>query len=517
MTNYSNTLLTAIDIGSSGIRMDIAEVKANGAIHRLESLKKGVQLGRDAFTNGHLSEESIRAACLALQDFKKVMDSYGVNRYRAVATSAVRESSNSDTFLDRVLMSTGLDVETIDGSEETRLTYSGVVETLRELPDALSGPSLLVEIGGGSADVTLIRNGKPEQSGTFPVGPVRQRVGARSAAGTQDQTERRLKRQIASLLASVKRSIPLKEAEHYVGIGGDVRFVSRALKRSKDPSGNSRVSQEVFARYVDSVARLTTDELVKKHALSYHDAENLVPALMTYLQLLRETKSEKMIVSRASIRSGILQDLAPGEKDKKIKRLATEIISAAQSLGRKYQYDENHAERVREVSELLFDHLKKEHRLSDTQGLYLQVAALLHDIGLFISHRGHHKHSHYLISTSDLFGLRRKELEIIANIARYHRKALPGRTHVSFVSLDRDQRVVVSKMAAILRIANILAKEGIPTASNLHVANEGDQIVIVAERVSDFTTLRVALSGRSNLFSEVFGKKIVLREAQKTL
>src|SRR5512136_1967371 len=129
MTSSNNLLLAAIDIGSSAIRMDVAEVHPDGTIRVLDSLKKGVQLGREAFTDGHLSQETIRAACEALRDFKKVMDTYGVVRYRAVATSAVRESSNSETFLDRLLMNTGLDVEVIDGAEESRLTLSAAMDS----------------------------------------------------------------------------------------------------------------------------------------------------------------------------------------------------------------------------------------------------------------------------------------------------------------------------------------------------------------------------------------------------
>src|SRR5437867_1679967 len=192
------TILSAIDIGSSAIRMDIAEVRPDGSIHLLDSLKKGVQLGKDAFTQGWLSEESIRAACAALRDFKKVMDSYGVARYRAVATSAVRESTNSDTFLDRVLMSTGLDVEVIDGPEENRLTYIAVLESLRGMPELENAQALLVEIGGGSTDVTLLRAGEPLQSGTFPLGSIRLREAMNHASRTHEQQIRLLKRQIGN-------------------------------------------------------------------------------------------------------------------------------------------------------------------------------------------------------------------------------------------------------------------------------------------------------------------------------
>jgi exopolyphosphatase/guanosine-5'-triphosphate,3'-diphosphate pyrophosphatase len=246
------------------------------------------------------------------------------------------------------------------------------------------------------------------------------------------------------------------------------------------------------------------------------DAETLAPALLTYLQILKETQAQDIIISDANIRAGILQDLVPAEPEKRLEKLAVRILSAARSLGRKYHYDESHAERVRELSVRLFGELKTEQRMTDTHRLYLEVAALLHDIGLFVSARSHHKHSHYLISSSELFGLRKRELELIANIARYHRRALPQRSHVSFVSLDRDERMIVSKLAAILRVANALDKDHSQNIMDVKISREGDQIALTAHNLSDLTMGRLALASRSDFFTEIFGKKIILREAAKT-
>lgn len=516
MTSTAISLTAAIDIGSSAIRMDIAEVRSDGSLRLLDSLKKGVQLGKDAFTHGSLSEESIRAACAALADFKRVIDSYGVVRYRAVATAAVRESSNSDTFLDRVLMSTGLDVEVIDGSEENRLIYSAVLESLREMPEIANGSSLLVEIGGGSTDVTLLKEGAPLQSGTFSLGSIRLRQGLGRSTTTHEQQTRLLKRQIASFVTNITRSIPVKEAVNYIAVGGDVRFVAVAVNGAASDGGLWVLPRDTFANFVDSVASLSVEALVQKYAISFLDAESLAPALLAYVQLLKDTQAQEVIVTNASIRSAILQELTPGEKGTRRKQLTDQILSAARTLGRKYQFDEGHADRVRNLALLLFDELKREHRLDDTQRLYLEVAALLHDIGLFVSTTAHHKHSYYLISRTDLFGLNRRDLEIIANVARYHRRALPQRSHANYVSLDRDERVIVSKLAAILRVANALDREHLPKFVGLAVAREEDQIVFQAQNVFDLTMERAALTSRSDLFNEVFGKKIILREAAQT-
>ena len=515
MAESSNLLIAAIDIGSSAIRMDVAEVRPDGSYHILDSLKKGVQLGKDTFTEGHIGEETIRAACDSLRDFKRVMDTYGVMRYRAVATSAVREASNSETFLDRVLMSTGLDVEIIDGSEENRLTLSAVAEALRSGPDISKGKALLVEVGGGNADVNMLSKGELVQSGTFPLGSIRLRADTGSRTSTHDQQVKVLKRRITSVMGSVRRSLELKEISNLVTLGGDIRFAAQTLLGAAEDKGPAVIARDAFAEFVDAITRIPVDGLVQKYALSYLDAETLTPALLTYLQLMKETQVENLIVVNTSIRAGILLDLLPSEPGKRLKKLTQQILSAARSLGRKYQYDENHAERVRELGELIFDELKNEQRMNDTHRLYLQVAALLHDVGLFVSSRGHHKHSQYLISASGLFGLRQGELDIIGNVARYHRRALPQRTHITYTSLERDERVLVSKLAAILRVANALDKLYLQKASDLKVTRESDRIILTVPNVADLTMEKVALAERSDLFTEVFGKQIILREEEK--
>jgi len=514
MKQHFNLLMAAIDIGSSAIRMDVAELRADGTLHILDSLKRGVQLGREAFTQGNLSETTIRAACETLRDFKKVMDTYGVSCYRAVATSAVRESGNSETFLDRLLISSGLDVEIINGPEENRLTLLAVMNSLREVPALSEGKCLLVEVGGGSTDVSLIDEGELQQSGTYPLGSIR--LYTKSVAGPSGQAEqvRLLKQQIKNLMPSIRRDIGFSEAIHCIALGGDVRFAARLPGETNETDKLIFIPRQDFTALVETLSGMNDDELVQKYSISYLDAETLVPALLTYQQFLKETQADRIIVCDANIRAGMLEDMTPVEKGKRLERLRNQILSAARSLGRKYQYDEIHAERVRQLSMVLFDELKDEQRLNETHRLYLEIAALLHDIGLFVSSRAHHKHSYYLISSSELFGLRKHEMDVIANIARYHRRALPQRSHIPFISLDRNERVIVSKLSAILRVVNALDKDHLKTAFDLEVSREGDQIALLVPNLSDLIMARLAIAGRSSLFVEVFGKNIILREKE---
>ncbi len=511
MKDAPTQLMAAIDIGSSAIRMDVAEVRPGRTIRVLESLKKGVQLGRETFTQGYLSQETIRAACRALQDFKKVLDTYGVSSYRAVSTSAVRESDNSETFLDRLRTSSGLEVEIINGPEENRLTLLAVMQSIRGVPDLTRDTCLLVEVGGGSTDVSLLDAGELRQSGSFPLGSIRLRAEAETGPANHDERVRFLQRRIGGLLANIRRAIGFEDAARCVALGGDVRFASRVLGAPALAGGITSIGRDDFEGFVRALCPMPVEELVCKYSISYLDAETLVPALLTYLGLLAETRSVDIAVSDASIRAGILADMAPGSRDASREKLRGHILASARSLGRKFHCDETHAERVRALAARLFDELRIEHRMTDTHRLYLEIAALLHDAGLFVSPRAHHKHSLYLIASSELFGLRNREMDLIANIARYHRRDLPQRSHESFTALDRNERVIVSKLAAILRVANALDKDHLETAVDLRIAREGDQIILEAPDLEDLTLARFALDGRSNLFAEVFGKSILLR------
>jgi exopolyphosphatase/guanosine-5'-triphosphate,3'-diphosphate pyrophosphatase len=413
-------------------------------------------------------------------------------------------------------MSTGLDVEVIGGPEENRLTLSAVMDSIRAEPELGKVKSLLVEVGGGSTDVALISGGELQQSGTFALGSIRIRAGVSAESAKHEQQVRLLKRQIAGFMPNIRREIDIKDAANFIALGGDVRFAARILSGSAKPKGLSFIPRDKFVEFTDSTSRLTLDALVQQYSISYLDAETLVPALLITLQLLKETQASDVIISDANIRAGILQDLTPAEQGNRLEKLASRILSSARSLGRKYHYDENHAERVRQTAVFLFNELKTEQRMTDTHRLYLEVAALLHDIGSFVGARSHHKHSYYLIASSELFGLRAHEMELIANIARYHRRALPQRSHTPFVGLDRDERMIVSKLAAILRVANALDKDNLQKVIDLKISREGDQIALLVPNISDLPMGRLAVASRSDLFTEVFGKKIILREVPRT-
>ena len=202
VADHTPEILAVIDIGASAVRLVVAEVRPDGRPFVVEEVSRAVLLGKDTFSSGRIGAATMEAALRALLGFRHLMDDYGARRYRAVATSAVREAANADTFLDRVQIRTGIQVEIIDGSEESRLTYLAVRDRMENHPALSAGHTLLVEVGGGSADITLLESGRPKYSGVYALGSVRMRQGLGQWTGDHDRHVTALTRHIGMSLAT---------------------------------------------------------------------------------------------------------------------------------------------------------------------------------------------------------------------------------------------------------------------------------------------------------------------------
>ncbi len=507
--------VAVIDMGAASIRLVIAQIAPDRTVRVVEQASRGVLLGKDTFTDGRIGATNIEAALAALEGFRRIMDSYGISRYRAVGTSAVRESANRDAFLDRIKLRTGLDVEVIDGPEQNRLTYTAVRESLRDHEALGEGDALLVEVGGGSADISLLKGGEPVRSGSYALGSIRMRQRLSSWRGAHDRGILLLRRHIHNVVEDVRREIPLEHVRHFIALGGDARFAASRLAGEAAPSKGARsLERDAFLRFCEDLARQDPEELAESHRLPPAEAETLVPALLTYQELLAATSARSVIVPDASLRAGLLLELSrPGEElgEADLRRQA---LASAETLGEKYRYDAAHARTVARLATRIFDDLQTEHGLSSHSRLLLEVAALLHDIGIFVGIRAHHKHSQYVLSVSEIFGLSQNDMAVVANVARYHRRATPQKSHATFTRLDREDRVEVSKLAAILRLANALDADHLQKVRDVRIGRDDDPWILEVHGAGDLTMERLATMARADLFMEVFGRRLTFREAE---
>ena len=505
--------MAVLDMGASALRLVVAEKLPGEALRVLEEASRAVALGKDAFTAGRLGAPAIEATLRALEGFRRIMDSYGVVRYRAVATSAVREAVNRDTFLDRVRLRTGIDVEVINGSEENRLTYMAVREALRGEDTLAAGDSLLVEVGGGSADISFLRKGEPIYSGTYALGAIRMRQNLASWHGSHEQRVRLFRRHVQNIVEDIRREMPLREARQFIALGGDARFTADETEGETTSEAVRSIERERFLEFCEETAALDEEQLVERHRLPLVRVETLAPALLVYRELLHETQATHVLVPKATLRAGLLLDMVRTEQGHGIEDFSRQVLASAAALGEKYRYDSAHAGNVAHLSTLVFDQLQAEHGLDGRARLLLEAAALLHDIGAFVSLRGHHKHTQYILSAAEIFGLSREDMAIISNVARYHRRAAPNKSHLPYMALDSAARIVVSKLAAILRVANALDADHLQKIRDVRVLREGDHWVLEVDGAGDLTIERLAALARADLLTEVFGRKVTFREA----
>jgi exopolyphosphatase / guanosine-5'-triphosphate,3'-diphosphate pyrophosphatase len=502
--------VAVIDVGSSAIRMVVAQIEPDGSTVQLESLQRAAPLGQEVFTKGKLSTRAINLAIEILRGYLEICEPYDVRVIRAVATAAVREAQNRDLFVERVYMATGISVDVITGAEEHRLVYAAVRDAFRAEGLPLDGESLIVELGSGSTELTRFHAGEVTFTGTFSQGTIRLRHAvkeARPGPGTRGL----LRRHIVDFVDGIARSCPLGGLRAFIAVGGDARFAADRILGGADDGARVRaVPRGEFLRLARAVGQLRPEEIARRHGLPFEDCETLGPALMTYAELYKRTGAAAVLVPYVSMREGLVLEIAAEETGRALADVEAQIFASAEAIGRHFQYDEAHARHVAELACQLFDALAGEHGLGRRERRLLRVAALLHDVGMFISNSSHHRHSEYVIGASDLFGVRPEEKAIVACVARYHRRALPTTAHAAYAELPRHGRATVSKLAAILRIADGLDRSHDQKVRAVSAQIGPSELVLVAEPGDDLALERMALRSKGDLFEEVFGRAVVL-------
>ena len=492
--------VAAIDMGSNGIRFEVAEFSDATTFEELEYERVPVRLGHDAFVSGKLSDAVMDAAAEAFGRFRSRMDELGVSHYRAIATSAVRESRNGSEFVQRLFDESAIQVETITGTEEAKLVWLAVSSRVPLADEKW----ILVDLGGGSVEVSLVDNSGTIWSQSHTMGSVRLLT---ELSGVSDSPGgfRRLLAEYASTL-----NIPAA-AQHWkpaglVATGGNIEALAELAGAEPDATGVSQVSLEELRALIDTLARLSYKQRVDDLGLRKDRADVILPAAVVYERIGILAGVSTILVPHVGIKDGILLDLVDGlSSGGHGDRLDREVYQGAMALGRRYLFDERHGVRVAEFSRSLFDQLQDLHGLGEADRRLLTAAALVHEIGQFVSYRRHHRHSFYLISYADLPGMTAREMLLTGLVARYHRRAAPKESHDGFRNLSEDERERVRKLSALLRVADAFDREHLQRVESLSARVDGDQLIIEPDGAGDLLLEQWALTRKGKLFESVFG------------
>jgi exopolyphosphatase/guanosine-5'-triphosphate,3'-diphosphate pyrophosphatase len=502
--------MAVIDIGSHSMRMEIAQFNAQGEKQILENPAHPLFLGSDVFTKGKVSAENIRHAVGILQDYSHLMKAYGVTKYRAVATTAVREAGNIDLFLNRIKFATGIEVAPLEPTEEIKLIFLAVKEAITKRFGMLNHNAVICSIGTGSTQFAFVEAGHLQSLQTLRFGTLRLVEEMFS-----DTNFRKLKDTldpfIEDVVNNIARMAPTKRSDLFIVVGATPRSLVSIGRRQTRPVQIASMSRKNFSRIMDKIVGVPAAELSRKYQIADSVAMGLEPCCNLVDHLFQNSNAEKLIIPFINTRDIILKDflrVAAGEPD----HFVEEIAFAARHIGEQYKYDARHAESVREISLQLFEKLQNLHNLPGQTRFLLEVAALLHDVGRFINDRQHHKHSYYIVKNSSLPGVTAAQQNLIAVLCRYHRRACPSASHTEYMSLPTDERVQVSKLAAILRLADALERAHHDRIKIRRTSLDEETLRLYIDPVQDLTLERLTIKRKSDLFTDTFGVNIEVIE-----
>ncbi|MCY4486217.1 MAG: Ppx/GppA phosphatase family protein [Deltaproteobacteria bacterium] len=505
----------AIDVGSNAMRMKIVGLEPDGAVTTLCQQRAPVRLGHEVFLTGFLNDGLIQKAVEAFGEFRDAIDRWKVRSTRAIATSATREAINGDVLVERVYSRTGIHLERITGAEEARLVQLAVSRKL----NVRDKTALVIDIGGGSVEFDIIDHGSIVYSSSLRLGAVRMHETFLRSERVSDLQVLLLRAYMDQLVEATLNEVNEHEIDLIVGTGGNVEDLAALIgtpsKREAEgiPEDVRFIPLRGLQTMLKELSRLSVAQRQDKYGMKPDRADVVLPATIVLSEVVSKVLGSHGIYSPdVGLKDGVLVEIIDRFKHSwDTTSEETEIIKAAATLGQKYHFHLGHARQVRYLSELLFDQLKPLHGLPAEARMLLRVAATLHDIGDFVSLSGHHKHSFYLIRNSDIVGLGGRQLELIANVARYHRKAFPNaQKHEPFRALSESEREWVGKLAAILRVADALDHEHRSTVNDLKVRIQRRSVTIDLQSMGPCLLERWQMDEKARLFQEVFGRSIEL-------
>jgi exopolyphosphatase/guanosine-5'-triphosphate,3'-diphosphate pyrophosphatase len=499
------TRLAAIDIGTNSIRCVVAEVEAGGSYRVLDEEREMTRLGHDLFVRGRLAAEPTERSYAALAKMKAIADGFEVDELRAVATSAVREASNGRAFVREVRRRCGLAIEVISPEEEAQLALLSAVRAFD-----LAGRSVgIVDIGGGSVEVVLAAGAVVDQIYSLPLGAVRLTEAYGGADVLKRRRWKRLRRAIDRTLDE-RIGDPPFYPEVIIGSGGTFTNLAGLIKTEREGSEKNLQGYTMRrAEVVHLMHRLRATPLELRRAmpgLNPQRADIIVAGAAVVARVARRLGAQQIVVNPGGLRSGLLlsmiaerQAASGGDRVRSVDRL-----ESVRAFARKCHSGEKHCEHVALLAGQLFDGLRGPYSLPVEGRDILVAAALLHDVGYLINHAKHHKHAYHLIQNAELQGWTAREVELIANVARYHRKAAPKKWHPNFRRLERADRRQVRRLAAILRVVDGLDRTHTQRISAVGVEAGQGAVRLVLAAESDPQVERWDADRKAGVFAKVF-------------
>jgi exopolyphosphatase / guanosine-5'-triphosphate,3'-diphosphate pyrophosphatase len=516
--------VAAIDIGSNSIKLVVVDAAASDSFAVLAREKEVVRLGQDTLRRGRLSQTAIERAITCVQRFRTAAEVRQADTIAAVATASVREASNSSQFLKQVEKTTGVRVEVLSGPEEARLIGLAASRGCGNR-DAIS---LNIDIGGGSTEISLFRNGKPLSLHSIRVGAVRLNERYLKSDPPKEKEIAALKAEVYAAFQRPARELRSTRWHQVSGTSGTILAIGASLGAQRVNNGKSKQlpaqpteTEIAFSELVQFNEKLLSMNQAARRSLpgiNSQRAEIVIAGGYILEAAMKALRINSLRTCDWALREGVILDyLQEYEEELRTPVLDFEDrkLLEVHAVGRRFGYEETHARQVAKIADQIFDCVAESEKLSRHQRTLLLAGALLHDIGYHIAHESHQKHTMYLIMNSELTGFSEAERAVIANIARYHRGPLPKERHKEYAVLNAADRDSVHKLGGIIRIADALDRSHDSRVSNLRCRYEPGSLRIELVSNSDCESELIEVQRKKDLFERAFRRNLVMTDSAK--
>jgi exopolyphosphatase/guanosine-5'-triphosphate,3'-diphosphate pyrophosphatase len=425
--------VAAIDVGSNAIRMVVGEVDDSWKVKAIENIRIPVRLGQSVFTTGVLDEMSMQHTVDAFRRFQRVAKDFNVQHLRAVATSAMREAGNGPLLADRIYRECKIKVDIIDGDEEARLIHQAVKDAL----DIRNKRTLMIDIGGGSVEVTLSNGRNIIFTGSYNMGTVRLLKKLETKSRSKQTFSQLVHESTESTRRRIEREIGDEKILVCAGTGGNVEEIGHLCQKLFKAESDRLITLDELELLIERLSNMSIEERISKLKLRPDRADVILPAAIILQLIAAQAHVKQIAIPNVGLKDGILIDIAQELSLVPQPQRREQVIESAMHLGRKYQFDEEHAVLTSQLATQLFGQSVALHDLDESNLLLLEAGALLHDIGHFINTVNHDKHGYYLLEANHLIGLSESEQNIVANLVRYHRSKAPALDDDNFKSLSQ--------------------------------------------------------------------------------
>jgi exopolyphosphatase/guanosine-5'-triphosphate,3'-diphosphate pyrophosphatase len=507
-TITAENLFTALHIGASSVSMMVAERAEDGSLTAIDFLEQPAAVARDIFRGGNVTSSTTERIVSIIKGYQKSLAEMGLDPHaitRAVATNILSEAVNHETVMNRIRIACGLRIGTIDDGEMTRLIYLKTRRRLQDLPAMRKDTTLVLHVGPGNTRALLFQNGLITRYTSYRMGTHRTREAVDGSHAEGPAMLRVIREHAYGNLAQIRFDFSDVTIDGLVIIGYEVQSVASTVT-----TASQSCTVKNFRQFTADVSTISDVELVKRFQLDYQTAEALLPALEINLAIAETLKLKEIHIPNSEYEQGLLHDLLVSRE--LTGAFAEEVVRSARILSERYQSDPSHGEHVGNLCARFFDSLADLHQLTGHDALLLQVAAILHEVGTYVSPRAHHKHSEYIILNSEIFGLNRLDVTIVALVARYHRHSGPRLDHPAYSALATDDRIRVSKLAALLRVADALERTHAQRVSQIELRRDASKLHIRLPGLADAAVERLAMASKADLFEQVFGLGVVIDE-----